>query len=49
MNPKIGIIIVNYNGERYAKDCIKSVLKSSYQDYLFIVVYNASTDNFVKL
>jgi hypothetical protein len=49
MNPKIGIIIVNYNGEKYTNDCIKSVLKSSYQNYLVIVVDNASTDNSVKL
>ncbi|MDK2805650.1 MAG: hypothetical protein PWP67_790 [Clostridium butyricum] len=49
MNPKIGIIIVNYNGEKYTNDCIKSVLKSSYRNYLVIVVDNASTDNSVKL
>ncbi len=49
MNAKIGIIIVNYNGEKYTNDCIKSVLKSSYQNYLVIVVDNASTDNSVRL
>jgi hypothetical protein len=46
---RVGIIIVNYNGEKYTNDCIKSVLKSSYQNYLVIVVDNASTDNSVKL
>jgi GT2 family glycosyltransferase len=49
MNPKVGIIIVNYNGEKYTNDCIKSVFKSSYQNYLVIVIDNASTDNSVKL
>jgi hypothetical protein len=44
---RVGIIIVNYNGEKYTNDCIKSVLKSSYQNYLVIVIDNASTDNSV--
>jgi hypothetical protein len=48
-NPKIGIIIVNYNGEEYTNSCIRSIFKSSYQNYLIVVIDNASTDNSVQL
>jgi hypothetical protein len=49
LHPKIGIIIINYNGEKYTNSCIRSIFKSSYQNYLIIVVDNASTDNSVQL
>lgn len=48
-NPKVGVVIVNYNGERYTSTCVRSVLKSSYENYLVIVVDNASSDNSVRL
>ncbi len=40
---------MNYNGEKYTNSCIKSIFKSSYQNYLIVVVDNASTDNSPKL
>lgn len=45
---KVGIILVNYNGEKYNKECIDSILKSTYEDYEIIVVDNASSDNSVE-
>ncbi|WP_241243526.1 glycosyltransferase family 2 protein [Caldicellulosiruptor changbaiensis] len=48
-SPKVGVVIVNYNGERYISTCVRSVLKSSYENYLVIVVDNASRDNSVRL
>lgn len=40
----LSIIIVNYNGEKYLKDCIESVLKFAPGSTEVIVVDNASTD-----
>lgn len=45
---KIGIILVNYNGLRYNKECIDSIKKSTFKNYKIIVVDNNSTDGSVK-
>lgn len=46
---KIGIIIVNYNGEEYQKDCIESLEKMEFKDFEICVVDNNSTDNSAKI
>ena len=43
-NMKISVIIVNYNGKGYLKDCLDSVLKTDFKDFEVIVVDNASID-----
>ncbi|MDO4536181.1 MAG: glycosyltransferase family 2 protein [Clostridium perfringens] len=48
-NNKIGIILVNYNGAKYNKECIDSIKNSTYKNYEIIVVDNASQDNSVEL
>lgn len=42
---KVTIITVVYNGEKYIKDCIESVLAQDYEDLEYIVIDGASTDN----
>ncbi|MBW3015153.1 glycosyltransferase family 2 protein [Candidatus Woesearchaeota archaeon] len=42
---KVSIIILNYNGKRFLKDCINSVLKQTYKDYEVILVDNGSSDD----
>ena len=50
MNPKIGIIIVTYNGSKYINSCLASVFDNGYAgDVAVFVVDNASYDNTVKL
>lgn len=43
--PKVCIVIVNYNGAKYQNDCIRTIKDSVYQNYEMVVVDNNSTDN----
>lgn len=47
-HPKVSIIILNWNGKRFLKDCLDSVFKQTYPDYEVIFVDNGSTDGSVK-
>lgn len=42
MEPKVSIVLVNYNGDDDTVDCIKSLNKLKYKNYEVIVVDNAS-------
>ena len=42
---KISIIIPVYNGEKYIKRCLNSIINQSYKDIEVIVVNDGSTDN----
>lgn len=44
----VSIIIVNYNGYRFLKDCLDSVLAQTYRQFEVLLVDNASTDESVK-
>lgn len=46
---KIGIVIVNYNGEKYQNDALKTIYQSSYQNFEVIIVDSGSKDNSIKL
>lgn len=46
---RISVIIVNWNGERFLKPCLDSVLGQSYDGLEVIVVDNGSTDGSVDL
>ncbi len=47
-NPKVGIVICNWNKKEYVLNCIKSVIEQEYDDYDLYVVDNASTDGSVE-
>ena len=43
-SPKIIVIIVSYNGEKWIYECIRSIMNNSYDHYEIVVVDNASQD-----
>ena len=44
-NPKVSVIIPNYNHEMYLAERIQSVLNQSYKDYEVIILDDVSKDN----
>lgn len=47
-NPKVSIIIVNWNCKHLLKACLASVFNQTYKNYEVILVDNASTDGSVE-
>ncbi len=47
--PEVSVVIPVYNGEKYVKDSINSVLNQTFQDFEIIVVNDASTDSSEKV
>ena len=43
--PLISIVTPVYNGEKYLRECISSVLNQTYQNWEYIIVDNCSTDS----
>ena len=48
MNPKVNVLILNWNGQEVLNQCIDSILKSIYNNYKITVIDNNSTDNSLK-
>jgi len=46
-NPKVAIVILNWNGFKDTIDCLSSLSNSNYQNFEIILVDNASTDGSV--
>ena len=42
--PLVSVLTPVYNGERYLRECIDSVLEQTYQNWEYIIVNNCSTD-----
>lgn len=45
----VSIVIPNYNGECFLKDCLESLRRQTYEDMEVIMVDNASTDGSIEL
>ena len=48
MNPKVSIIILNWNGWKDTIECLESVFRIDYSNYQVIVVDNGSTNDSMK-
>ena len=47
--PKISVVMPVYNAEAYLKDAIESILNQTLNDFEFIIIDDASTDNSFKI
>ena len=43
--PKISVIMPVYNGERYLREAIDSILRQTYADFEFIILDDGSSDS----
>jgi glycosyltransferase involved in cell wall biosynthesis len=48
-SPKISVIMPVYNGERYLRESIESILGQTFTDFEFIIINDASTDSSAKI
>ena len=42
---RVSVVIPNYNGKIYLKDCMKALKGQTFQDFELIFVDNGSTDD----
>ena len=42
--PKISVLMSVYNGKKYLKEAIDSILNQTFKDFEFIIINDASTD-----
>lgn len=45
---KVSIVVVNWNGKRYLKDCLDSLLDQTYANHEIVLVDNGSVDDSVR-
>ena len=46
---KISVIMPVYNSEKYLVQSINSILKQTYHNFEFIIIYDGSTDNSLSI
>jgi len=48
-NPMISVVMPVYNGEKFLKEAIESILNQTYKDFEFLIVYDKSTDGTLSI
>ncbi|OHB72554.1 MAG: hypothetical protein A2W23_03675 [Planctomycetes bacterium RBG_16_43_13] len=49
MSPKVTVLMPVYNGEKYLKEAVESILNQTYQDFEFLIINDGSTDKSVEI
>ncbi|MBP9765906.1 MAG: glycosyltransferase [Candidatus Pacebacteria bacterium] len=49
MNPKVSIIMPVYNGEKFLRESIESVLNQTFDNFEFIIINDGSKDNSLNI
>lgn len=44
-NPRVSVVMAVYNGERYLREAMDSILSQTYADFEFIIIDDSSTDD----
>ena len=44
-SPTISVVMPVFNGEKFLRESIESILNQSYKDFEFLIIYDKSTDN----
>lgn len=47
--PKVTVLMPVYNGEKYLREAIESILSQTFRDFEFLIINDGSTDNSVKI
>ena len=45
--PRVTVLMPVYNGEKYMREAIDSILGQTYHDYEFVIINDGSTDGSV--
>lgn len=49
MSPKVSIIMPVYNGDKFLKEAVESILSQTFKDFEFIIINDGSTDNSLSI
>lgn len=49
MNPKVTVLMSVYNGEKYLREAIDSILSQTFRDFEFLIINDGSTDTSVEI
>lgn len=48
-NPLVSVVMSVYNGEKYLREAVDSILNQTFRDFEFIIINDGSTDNTLKI
>lgn len=48
-NPKVTVLMSVYNGEKYLREAIDSIINQTFKDFEFLIINDGSTDNTAKI
>ncbi|MBT4471927.1 MAG: glycosyltransferase, partial [Rhodobacterales bacterium] len=48
-SPEISVVMPVYNGEKFLREAIESILNQTYKGFEFLIVYDESTDGTLSI